>query len=698
VKATYIARPALDSAIARCLSSGAGVYAIEGPGGAGKSAALLHGLNAERERRERSGQGGRGHVRILQLWGDEPPSLFSQRLVREVGLLNLVAYPQPQQLARLCADMAQAIPGLSTAGKVLGSLLPNDLRPLPLVAAQSLAEAGSRAIEHGNPLCIGVDLLGGTISGPVRDFFSRLCEQLPPTVVLLFAQPGGQDFLVQVPPGQRIAAGPFTVDEAAAFFKERLGPQNGETLALLQSRRLSLLPGDLTQIVNLYTYLGREEGLAGVLPYLERDIAARYQLMFQSKLVEPGADPRVLELCALCAVTARPQQPLSLELALERMRDSPLRPSELAQLRQAPLVRALCASPSGEDAAGWPLLPASAQARDGVCAALERNGLLEAYERRWLGELLRALRSGAGDGGPGPSGLIAGMQALSLLIERASRQRPNLLGTRGQASLGQAVELLAEIETLLWRAGWHRAFAELYDALLPHLRQAGVVPRDVAPMLWFRRARARIQSIDWSPEAAFSSEEIELALKELDELEALSETAVVQARVRIGLSTDGNELSDWCRHLPVKARQARGYASILWLLLGREAPASGAGLLGRAFDDILSALAYFVATERAEDTAQTLTILGDAYSARGDDAAALYQYEQAVAVAQRQSTGSEGAGSLAFCLGIIHRSIGNHHRRRGRLDLAGRCYELARRYLLRTADARMGTLLASLLP
>ena len=51
----------------------------------------------------------------------------------------------------------------------------------------------------------------------------------------------------------------------------------------------------------------------------------------------------------------------------------------------------------------------------------------------------------------------------------------------------------------------------------------------------------------------------------------------------------------------------------------------------------------------------------------------------------------------AFSLGIIHRSWGNHHRRRGRADAAAQKYADARRCLLLSPDARMGTLLAGLL-
>ena len=567
-KSTYISRPALDRTISNWLSSGTGVYAIEGPGGAGKSAALLHGLSTERERR---GKGGRGHVRILQLWGDEPPSVFAQRLVREVGILNLVAYPQPDQLVHLVAEMAEHIPGLGSAGKLLGQLLPDDLRPLPAVAAQALADAGNRSMAQGNPLVIGVDLLGGSVSAPTRDFFVRLAELLPPTVVLLFAQPGGQNHLLQVQKNQRFDVGEFTPDEARAFLRERIGTLSPVESAILDEKRLSLLPGDLAQIVNFYQYLGRKQGLSGVLPMLEHDIAGRYQAMFEAQIVktgessEPEATAAALELCALCAVTSRPREPLTLERALSRMdAGGELRPTELAQLRQTPLLRAMCVgTEAGQDGArdsGWPLEPANAQAREGIRRALLRHGLLDVYEERWLAELLETLRRDPAHvaGQEHGESLLAGMSALSLLTERAARQ---------PAALGQAVALLAEMETMLWHAGWHRAFAELYDALLPHLRQAGVEPRDVAPRLWFRRARTRIQGLDWAADGEFSTEELTLSHAELDALQSLSEADIVRARTRLGLSTDGKEASAWCRHLPYKARQARGYATVLKLLL-----------------------------------------------------------------------------------------------------------------------------------
>lgn len=778
--ASYLPRTAVDRALSEHLQRGTGVIGLEGPPGAGKSAALLHALWTERERR---GKAGRGYVRLLQLWGDEPPSLFARRMVREVGFLHLVAYPQPERLGKLVADMAQAIPGLASAGKLLAALVPDDMRPLPVVAAQALAEAGGRAVdyggEQGGPLVLGVDLLGGEVSAPVREFFTRLCEQLPPTVVMVLAQPGGQQCLAPVAPAQRVAIGAFSIEEARAYLEPALGTLDAESLAVLTSGRLSLLPGDLAQVVNLYHYLGAarlrgESGLRAVSAYLERDQAARYQLMLENALGQPGAvDVRALELCAWVAVTARSQQPLSLERFLARVGMPPVRPSEAALLRQAPLVRALCAtaatvsagtpgrqadtpSPAGAANAnastntntntgpgtanrpsapellavpvavdsGWPLLPSSAAAREGVLSALLRNGLLDVYQRRFLDELLATLR------GPlGRDGLTAGVQALSLLVERAARDK---------AALGQAVVLLGEMETPLWRAGWHRAFAELYDALLPHLWRAGVAPRDVAPQLWFRRARTRIQGADWaaqggpvvagSPLSQVLREDLPLALEELTELLELDEAKVVQARARLQLGVDGREVASWCQHLPFKARQARGYARVLRLLHTIVPAAGGSSLTltgsplseGRegalrqaALDDILLALGHFAAAAggasgrrsgQLENLAQTLAILGDFYSAREggeSDRLALQHYDQALTVAteagEAGTPGEQPTSAASFCLGMIHRARGNHHRRRDRPADAAAAYAEARRSLLRSPDARMGTLLAGLL-
>ena len=345
--AGYIERPAVDGAVAQLIGRGSGAFALEGPAGAGKSAALLHALYQERERR---GKGGRGYVRLLQLWGDEPPSLFVRRMVREVGFLHLVAYPEPERLLKLVADMAQAVPGLGGAGKLLGSLVPDDLRPLHVMASQALGEAGERALSAGGPLLLGVDLLGGEVSAPVREFFTRLCERLDPTVTVLIAQPGGQASLVQLPPGQRIAVGPLSPEEAEAYLLRSLGitgPLDAASLSLLRSGAISLLPGDLAQIVSSFPLLGHEPraGLGAVAEHLKRDVAARYQAVFEAALQQPSGDARALELCALVAVTARPLEPLTVELLRTRMTSgSLLRPTELAQLRQHPLVRALCAT------------------------------------------------------------------------------------------------------------------------------------------------------------------------------------------------------------------------------------------------------------------------------------------------------------------------------------------------------------------
>ena len=167
VSAGYVPRPGLDAAVARCLSRGTGAYTLEGPAGAGKSATLLHGLAGERERR------GKGRARLHPhpaALGDEAPSLFASRLVREVGLLNFVPYPQPEKLAHLAADMAQQLPICRMPAFSLGgaparryAAAADDCRP-------GLAESGARALQSGGPLCIGVDLQGGEVSPPVRDF------------------------------------------------------------------------------------------------------------------------------------------------------------------------------------------------------------------------------------------------------------------------------------------------------------------------------------------------------------------------------------------------------------------------------------------------------------------------------------------------------------------------------------------------
>ena len=53
----------------------------------------------------------------------------------------------------------------------------------------------------------------------------------------------------------------------------------------------------------------------------------------------------------------------------------------------------------------------------------------------------------------------------------------------------------------------------------------------------------------------------------LPALLALSETTIMATRARLGLPVVGPEVSDWCRQLPYKARQARGYARLLQLLM-----------------------------------------------------------------------------------------------------------------------------------
>jgi hypothetical protein len=111
-------------------------------------------------------------------------------------------------------------------------------------------------------------------------------------------------------------------------------------------------------------------------------------------------------------------------------------------------------------------------------------------------------------------------------------------------------------------------------------------------------------------------------------------------------------------------------------------------------DDVLAAIAHFAAHDQREDLAQSLTILGDCYSARPDaeaDRLACHHYSQAIALAEAM------APRPAFSLGVIHRAYGNHHRRRGREAAASREHAEARRCLLGSPDARMGTLLAGLI-
>ena len=90
-------------------------------------------------------------------------------------------------------------------------------------------------------------------------------------------------------------------------------------------------------------------------------------------------------------------------------------------------------------------------------------------------------------------------------------------------------------------------------------RTAAVVPA----------ARARVQSVDWSRRlparaaevepavSALAAQELPLAIAGALGLLALSETTIMAARARLGLPVVGPEVSDWCRQLPYKARQAR---------------------------------------------------------------------------------------------------------------------------------------------
>lgn len=688
----YVTRPTIDGAIARLIESGSGAYALVGPPGAGKSAALLHGLSAEARRR---GRRGGGHVRLVQLWGDEPPSLFARRLVREAAHLHLASYPRPEDLRVLLEAMCEAVPGLSPAGKLLGTLVPDDLRPLHEVALQALADVGDKAIQAGGPLVLGVDLMGGAPGPGMRDFFARLAALLPPTVVLLVAQPEGEGGLLQVPAAHRVAVGPLTLEEARAYLRHLLGPVNmdADGEALLESGALSLLPGDLALLSRQALVLGRG-GLRAAAEVLHQDVAARYQALFEAAAALPDEEARAaVDLCAWVALSARPDQPLSAEDALRRLSAAGLirGPADLYRLRRAEVVDALCVTPvsvtAGEAAAAagdWPLSPRHAQAREGVLRWLSGRGLLDLYRRRYRDELLQALREA-----PGPGGLQGGVRALLLLLEEAGG------GARG--ALGQAVGLLGEMEVLLWRAGWHRTFADLYDALCARLVQAGISARDAAPALWFRRARARVQGVDWSGSGL--CDELPRAIEDLTALCALSEVAVLQAQVGLGLLPDGQQVAQACRYLPMKARQGRGYARVLALL--RESTDGGPpdeAARAQALDDILMALGHFSwagsgAARDAENLSQTLTILADWYSAGGEagDEAALFHYRRAVAVAEA------AAPPPAFCLGVVHRSMGLHHRRRGRAAEAALALAEARRYLLSSRDAAMGTLLAGLL-
>lgn len=708
----YVPRPAIDAALAEGIGRGAGVFTLEGPPGAGKSAALLHALEAEIERRRASG-GGRGYVRLVQLWGDEPPSLFARRLVREAGHLHLASYPQPEHLKLLIETMAEAVPGLSAAGKLLGALVPDDLRPLHEVATAALQEVGARAAQRIGPLVIGVDLLGGTVSTAAQEFFERLAAALPPTVVLIVAQPGGAQRLLPAPSGGLIPVGALTPIEAHAYLREGLGPLGEIDEALVSSGRLSLLPGDLAQLVQYHRAIAAQRRadtssvLTAVAELLSRDVAARYQALYESACArEEDEAQAAAELCAWVAVAARPERPLDAADALQRLggdRDGAghLQPAGLWRLRQHELVRALCATalPAGAGPAdldaGWPLAPRHGHAQRGVLQSLERGGVLPVYERRWLGELWPP--------GGGKAGLGGGVQAVLVLLEQA--RRPGA----GLGPLGAALALLEELEVQLWHAGWHRTFAELYDALLPLLSGSGVTPRDAAPALWFRRARARVQAVDWSPprpdapvpgERAEAAHELRRAIADLAELDTVSESAVLGARGALGLAAHGAAVATLCRRLPRKAAQARGYARVLALLLAEGGDrAALEAERRRGLDEILQSLAFFVAGGAAESeaAAQSLTILADWYSSgEGPEADELARdcYAQAVRTAESVA---EPPGPPAFSLGVIHRSWARHERRRGRPEAALRAEAEARRWLLRDPDTRMGSLLANLM-
>ncbi len=724
----YVPRPFVDEAILQRFGEGSGVFTLEGPAGAGKSTSLLHGLGAEAERR---GPGGRGYVRLVQLWGDEPPSLFARRLVREATHLHLSSYPQPEKLRVLIEAMGAAVPGLLPAGKLLAALVPDDLRPLPQVALSALSEIGDKAVAHGGPLVLGIDLLGGAVADPTRDFLTRVADGLPPTVVMAVAQPVGQTPLVRVPHDRRILLGPFTLEEAAAYLSDVLGPldDDGESLRLLASGQVSLLPGDLLQLTNLYPWLKADprRGLSGVASQLFVGVAARYQHLYETRAERGGAEARAAELCAWVAVSARPEQPRTAEAALHRqgMVPSPSpsfggalreldQPTELWRLRRSELVQALCVTapsipstgpPNGqpndliigplldpgesdpEDVAdtGWPLLPRHGQARQAVLAALSRHGVLPLYRKRWLEELLHALRTL-----PGSEGLLCGVRAFSVLLEQAAPMDPT--------ALGQAVTLLGEMELHLWRAGWHRTFADLHDTLAPRLAAAGTGIRDVAPALFFRRARSRVQAVDWSADGGLSlaatREELPLAIEDFTALIGLSDLAVMQARLGLGLPVVSDEITRWSSHLPIKARQARGYARVLWLLQPDGHPREWIETTRKAaLDDILLSLSHFAGSEEKENLAQTLTILADWYSAgsEGDDDLALAHYQRAVAVSRKTDP------VPGFSLGVIYRSLGHHHHRRGRPQHAASAFDAARRWLLRSPESRMGTLLSGLL-
>lgn len=681
---SYVRRPAIDEAIALRLQRGSGVFTLEGPAGAGKSATLLHALEAEAERRRD------GYVRLVQLFGDEPPSLLARRLLREATHLHLVSYPQPQKLAALVEGMGQSVPGLSGAGKLLTALVPDDLRPLHQVARAALADAGTRALAQGGPLLIGVDLLGGRPAAATRDFFALLVESLPPSVVLLVAQPGGPDSLVTVPERDRVLFGPWSEAEARAYLKDLLGDAGPEPeiFRWVEAGAVSLLPGDLVQLVDLGRYLpaGRWQE---VRELHARGVVARYQALYESRAERPGNEARAAELCAWVAVAARAERPLTAAQARRLLGPGPdgeeEQPTGLWRLRRSALVQSLCATaiaPGGPSLdididldSGWPLVPRHEQARCAVQAALQRHGVLGLYRRRFIMELRDELRRD-----PGAAGLLAGVQAVPALLDAAAEE---------PAALGEAVELMEELELPLWRAGWHHTFAELYDVLLPPLSAAAVAPRDVAPLLWFRRARARVQAVDWAASGQPLADELAAALRDLGALLPLSAAEVLQARRAVGARVDVEQVEAWCRHLPAKARQARGYARLLLPLGAREARL--------ALDDILRALSHFAALGPGEDLAQTLTILGDFYSRapaadpESADAEALYHYERAIATAQGLRS------PPAFSLGVIYRSLGRHHERRGRAAEAAQAYGQARRFLLGGTRSGMGSLLAGLL-
>lgn len=723
---SYVPRPTIDGALAGFIRRGAGVFTLEGPSGAGKSAALVQALIEEIDQRPPRG---RPFVRLVQLYGDEPPSLFARRLVQEASHLHLISYPQPERLRTLLEAMNLAVPGL---GKLLSALVPEDLRPMHQAARDVLAALGQKAIdiEGSGPFVLAVDLLGGTVSQPMRDFFARLQDTLPASVVVLVAQPSGAQGLCHVRPECQRLLGPLSAEEAWALLRDRLppsGPERERKRAELEAAlvRGALLPGDVVQLA---------EARPGVK--VGQSMAASFQQRFEDAVAEGGAAAlAAADLCAWVAVAARPDAPLTAEVATRHLGLGAYQTSSgaltLWSLRRHELVQALCttalgrlgSAPAPGDAAGaadladaaggpsltealtqgWPLLSRHAQARAGVLAALRRQGVLGIYLRRHLEDLRATLRAGlaAADGAERAAALQSGVQALRLLLalaaEGSAAGAEHRAGQGAAATLGQAVLLLGELEAPLWHAGWHRTFAELYDALRPGLVALGLDPREAAPTLWFRRARARVQAVDFAGGAGAELAPIELPLaeQELSALLVLSEEGVLRARLALGLPKSGDEAHRLVEELPLKARQARGYARILQLLLS---PVDGADevVWRAALDDILVALAHFASP--SERLAQTLTILGDAYSAaaqRGQGSAdelAVLHYHRAVSVARALSE------PPLFALGVIYRSLGAHHARCQRPGDAARANAQARRYLLRSPDAAMGSLLAGLLP